>query len=183
METSSSVRREIIEIEDDSEDENDKTELYVNLEEDGDESETPPVYDDEHAVCASLIAFERLQDNAEPILPTADPIFYSVCLDKVVEFFPDISRDHVRQLYDAKTNEPVEVQQQSLATNYGISQEIVMMILDGRKYPKEQERKKNLKRKQSDLSDDKEKAEWTAPGRLQLPWHGYTEQAYVCNAA
>lgn len=84
---------------------------------------------------------------------------YEICLSGVLEVFPDISHDHVRQLYDTWTKDD--------GTNDGVNErnvvpEITTQILDAGKYPKEKDRMKELKRKRSPQlsSDEEEEAQW-----------------------
>lgn len=86
--------------------------------------------------------------------------FDDVC-HEVVEVFPDISIDHVRQLYD----EPV-LQDNNLG-RAGLAQDIILKILDGKTYPKEKDsiREKKRKRSQDLDSDEEEAARWRVVDR------------------
>lgn len=86
--------------------------------------------------------------------------FDNVC-HEVVEVFPDISLDHVRQLYDAHG-----LQDNNL-DRAGLAQEIILTILDGKTYPKEKDSIREKKRKRSqDLDiDEEEAARWRAVDR------------------
>ena len=75
---------------------------------------------------------------------------YDACLQEVLEIFPDISRDHVQQLYDAQLLQPRDGQ--------AIAQHLTTQILDAGKYPKEKDRLKELKRKRFADSDEEEVA-------------------------
>lgn len=75
---------------------------------------------------------------------------YEACLQEVLEVFPDISRDHVQQLYDAQMPVPMDGQT--------IPQHLISQILDKGKYPKEKDRLKELKRKRFVDSDEEEVA-------------------------
>lgn len=86
--------------------------------------------------------------------------FDDVC-HEVVEVFPDISVDHVRQLYDAR------VLRDNNLGRAGLAQDIILEILDGKTYPKEKDSIREKKRKRSrDLdSDEEEAARWRAVDR------------------
>lgn len=84
---------------------------------------------------------------------------YEICLSEVLEIFPDISHDHVRQLYETwiQANElQVRFQEQNLSI------ELTTQILDAGKYPKEKDRINELKRKRSQVlnSDEEEEVQW-----------------------
>ena len=80
---------------------------------------------------------------------------------EVVEVFPDISLDHVRQLYDAR------VLRGNNRGRAGLAHEIILKILDGKNYPKEKDsiREKKRKRSQDLDSDEEEAARWRAVDR------------------
>ena len=65
---------------------------------------------------------------------------YERCCIEVTEIFPDISQDHVRQLYDKHVK--------TLTTNHanqgGLAQLLIEEILDGGRCPKERDRLKAL---------------------------------------
>lgn len=85
---------------------------------------------------------------------------YESCLKEVTEVFPDISRDHVQQLYDKHRDEPIH----AFANGTEFSQSLIEQILDAGKYPKEKDRLreiKELKRKREDpRSPEEEAARW-----------------------
>lgn len=88
--------------------------------------------------------------------------FDDVC-HEVVEVFPDISLDHVRQLYDERA-----LRDNNLG-RAGLAQDIILKILDGKTYPKEKDsiREKKRKRSQDLDSDEEEAARWRAVDRGQ----------------
>lgn len=76
---------------------------------------------------------------------------YEKCLTELLELFPDISREHVRSLYNG-LDQPISLHAQTAA------QVLIDKVLDGGKYPKEKDRIKELKRKRSDKNNDEEEA-------------------------
>ena len=76
---------------------------------------------------------------------------YDTCLQEIMEIFPDISRDHVQQLYDAQLLQPRDGQ--------SLAQHLITHILEKGKYPKEKDRLKELKRKRYVDSDEEEAAQ------------------------
>lgn len=96
------------------------------------------------------------EEAAEPPDPE------QACLEKVLEVFPDIDHEHVRQLYDAR---PLAAEG---GVAYGtLSEELILKILDGGVYPKEKERRNELKRKRAASADssERETAAWEAADR------------------
>lgn len=152
-------QREIIEIE--SEDDHGSADEFLGLNDedflalnDGAEHEFNGGQDRSDAILRPRNAQER---SAEL---TGASSFDKVC-PEVVEVFPDISLDHVRQLYDAgvlRDNNPERA---------GLAQEIILTILDGKTYPKEKDsiREKKRKRSQDLDSDEEEAARWRAVDR------------------
>lgn len=82
---------------------------------------------------------------------------YDLCLQNVLDVFPDISHDHVKALYDSHPTDALSPDAVPL------SEEIISQILDTGKYPKERDRQNELKRKRSEMgnSDDERAAKWT----------------------
>jgi len=117
-----------------------------------------------------LMAFDddfRFEEAAEPPDPE------QACLEKVLEVFPDIDHEHVRQLYQAR---PLAAE--GVALNGTPSEELILKILDGGIYPKEKERRNELKRKRavSAGSSEGEMAAWEAADREKASGH-YSEEA------
>ncbi|KAL8906506.1 MAG: hypothetical protein Q9207_001992 [Kuettlingeria erythrocarpa] len=85
---------------------------------------------------------------------------FESCLAEVLEVFPDVSHEHVKELFDAHPN--VRTAGLSLAAD------IVSKILDGTTYPKEPDRLKERKRKRRSEaeSDDERAAEWKNVERM-----------------
>lgn len=104
----------------------------------------------------------RLEDLGEPPdLWTAhidENTYYAACLAEILEVFPDICHDHVRQIYDAQLQKTADDDLQRA----NITQQLILQILDVKKYPKDKDRANELKRKRSDTvnSDDEEAARW-----------------------
>lgn len=83
------------------------------------------------------------------------------CLDRIVDVFPDISLEHVTQLYENHlATGPLENDQ---------SAALISKILDSGPYPKEKDIKDELKRKREENSnadeDEREVAAWAAMHR------------------
>ena len=96
---------------------------------------------------------------AFPTLPTPES-----CLKEIIEVFPDISHDHVLQLYEA------EVQSQRLGNiAANVVQNLIEKILEEGRYPKEKDHLNELKRKRLHDSDDEELAEFKNAGP-EDPW-------------
>lgn len=101
--------------------------------------------------------------------------YYEVCLTEILDVFPDISHDHVRQLYDVELQK-IEIDSQRA----NISQVLILSILDQKTYPKEKDRINELKRKRSNAldSDEEEAAKWKDLDRGQEA-NAYFREAYV----
>ena len=170
--------REVIEIEDSSEyeDEDEFCSELLNLDDfdnDGIGYEVDPAYyrfgDHRDA---------PIRQNSIPDLSAQQPPSFQDCLGRVVEVFPDICHDHVRRLYD--TQVLAFVPQTTISPQDQISQLLIVQILDADKYPKERDRRKELKRKRSIAldSDEEDAATWTAVERAAYP-DEYSKQALV----
>ena len=163
------TQREIIEIDSDSDDLGPSAEDLLAL----DEFEN--AFDNEQI---GGFALPRLDDAYSPAPWTVQvdaPGDYETCLTEVLEVFPDISHEHVRQLYDTRV--------QSLdheLRRADIAQELILQILDGKAYPKEKDRINELKRKRTEVlsSDEEEAARWKAVERGQ-EINLYFVEAYV----
>lgn len=65
------------------------------------------------------------------------------CLAKIREIFPDISRDHVRKLYDARKKEFSSFRRtEAELAEFEPSQHIIEQLLEADTYPKEQDKKR-----------------------------------------
>lgn len=87
------------------------------------------------------------------------PTQYESSLSEVLEVFPDISHDHVRQLYETwiqANGSGDRAQEQNVAA------ELTIQIVDAGEYPKEKDRINDLKRKRSQAlnSDEEEEVRW-----------------------
>lgn len=101
--------------------------------------------------------------------------YWEVCLTEILDVFPDISHDHVRQRYD------VELQKiENDLQRANISQALILGILDEKTYPKEKDRINELKRKRSNGqdSDEEEAARWKDLDRGHETT-AYFREAYV----
>ncbi len=82
---------------------------------------------------------------------------YQACLPEILEVFPDISHDHVQQIYD-KDFEAIGPYERH---NNTTAQRLIGKILDNGNYPKEKDRIRELKRKRSSKNiDEEEAAKW-----------------------
>ena len=156
--------KEIIEIDDDSEDPSlaSGDEPFFSL------NEVDAAFDDEDNFEASIFGDGTDPWTAQSSVPDRRNV-YQTCLNAIIEVFPDICHDHVQQLYDARLEDPETVQPPlRVFAADAVAQEIVMQILDGGgKYPKEKDRIKELKRKRSMKlnSDDEEANRWREAAR------------------
>ncbi len=108
------------------------------------------------ASAAQLPQRPRMSSPAAQSVPLRHPasLSYERCLLEVLELFPDISRDHVKILYDAKTQ-----RDRAESPPSTIVQDLIETILEKDKYPKEKDRLNDLKRKRSKDSDQEELTE------------------------
>ena len=106
-------------------------------------TEPPSRYHREHSLERSLTSL------ASPPLPDLER-----CTNELLELFPDISHEHLKDLYDIEMRNL----RQGSDSNAVISI-IIEKILEKGKYPKEKDRLKDLKRKRHDDSDEEELAE------------------------
>ncbi|KAI4219412.1 MAG: hypothetical protein L6R36_008339 [Xanthoria steineri] len=87
---------------------------------------------------------------------------YDQCLQQVLELFPDVSHDFVKNLYDRRPpNTPAP-------DGIPLSEEIISQILDSVNYPKERDRQNELKRKRAD-SDGEKAAKWASIDNVTRP--------------
>lgn len=100
---------------------------------------------------------------------------YQSCLKEIVEVFPDISHDHVQQIYNQHMGVPILNQRQEGR----VAPTLIEKILDGGNYPKERDRIRELKRKRSDKdADEEEAAKWKYLDLRDGPTE-YAKVAYV----
>ncbi|MCJ1397728.1 hypothetical protein MMC11_000924 [Xylographa trunciseda] len=103
----------------------------------------------------------------KPVVITDPEVLYQLFLDKVLELFPDVCRDHLRTLYD--TYAVAFPGERSQLVNEELSQVVIVQILDAEKYPTERDKKKKLKRKRTEGSDDEEEEmNYTRPSRPKI---------------
>ena len=100
---------------------------------------------------------------------------YESCLREILEIFPDISRDHVQQMYNSDIGTVIPHQRQGGMA----ASRLIEKILDGGAYPKERDRMRELKRKRSDKDvDEEEAAKWKYMHLRDDPAE-YAKVAYV----
>ena len=95
---------------------------------------------------------------------------YDACFRSVLELFPDISHDHIRNLYDEKIQSTHGVEPDSLIPL------LLDSILNGGSYPKEKDRLRALKDLQrkgdADRAEDDEAARWKLRNpQLESPFY------------
>lgn len=129
--------------------------LRLGADEDGDGHRIPFTFLDERD-------FEPHMDYFLPDVAPEPVDAESACLNRVLEVFPDIDHEHVRQLYQAR---PVVAEEARPSGDP--SGELIVKILDAGDYPKEKDRRKELKRKRaaSAGSSQGETAAWEAADR------------------
>lgn len=112
--------------------------------------------------------------NADPQLSAAGEtqvvLSYESCLAEILEVFPDVSHEHVKNLYDQHPN--------VRTAGHSPTGEIISKLLDEKEYPKEPDRLKERKRKRRSEadSDDERAAEWKNMERIG-PDSEYSAQA------
>lgn len=74
------------------------------------------------------------------------------CLQRILEIFPDIAHDHVLESYRAKFTYGIETPELSTVTAWRT--DFVNTLIESGKYPKERERRQELKRKREDSNRD-----------------------------
>ena len=148
--------------------------------------------EDDHDIDASIGAHDRhlIPDNGEAVgdvgalgathhnaVNNSAQIIaggFGSCLHEVLDVFPDISHDHVEQLYRKIIANNPQSQQ-----NAQVAPALIEAILDDNTYPKEKDRIKELKRKRSDgNADEIEAAKWK---QSEMPYEPaqYAKVAYV----
>jgi hypothetical protein len=175
--------REIISIDsDDSEDEQD--DVILSSDSEGPDDRRSPFYvdlstSDADVPAANLFGIENAHTNVEPsyVASEAEAVaidpesLYADCLNRVLEIFPDICRDHARNLYDSQM---AILGTQPLAGSDGpLSVAIIQQILESKdEYPKETAKKKKKKRKRSLIEDSPEDEDdherWRSKSRPKL---------------
>ena len=162
------VRRDAIQIDSDSDDDEPCGNLFTDSE---NGHQVLPFSLLEHDL--DLLVPGVIAEKTEPDVPasvvTNPEVLYQLYLDKVLEVFPDICRDHARLLYDTQL-QALGPQRSPKIIEY-MSQGVIMQILDSEKYPKQRDTKKKLKRKRSTESNresDSENFEKVDRPRLRL---------------
>lgn len=116
---------------------------------------------------SGLLGGEELPDNQ-----------YERCLEPLLEIFPGISLEYVRELY----NTSMQASQSSPRIHQVIDafQNVTLQILDAKSYPKEEDRQNDLKRKRSQaLDSEEEDVLQRKSGRKEPKSAGYFQAAYV----
>lgn len=115
-------------------------------------------------------------DNSQPTLDTL--VRFEKCQKQILDVFPDISLEHLKSLYDACLSRRLEKVPPAADD---LAQELIAQILDREKYPKESERRRELKRKRSAAatSDDERATKWRNTSRADTELASYGSQAYV----
>ena len=162
------IQPQVIEIDSDSDVEEDKlVTAFLNHEYIEDRSQSSTNYFSDSYSNEGLEAISPPAAPYEPPVPIliTDPgLLFELYLNKVLEVFPDVCRDHVTALYNAQL-EGFGIER-TAAANEALSQAVILQILDSEKYPKESDRRKLLKRKRRSGSESEGEVEWyTAPGR------------------
>ena len=104
---------------------------------------------------------------APPTAPVGRPDAedcYKLFLRRVVEVFPDHCRDQLKKLYDARFADGQDPRSTDAVKEFAM--DVILQVVQADKYPKETDRKKNLKRKRSAESDSEDEgAPYMALGR------------------
>ena len=110
---------------------------------------------------------ETTEAALQPVVITDPEVLYQLYQDRVLEVFPDICHDYLKELYDTHT--AGFAAERSQLVNEELSQTVIMEILDAEKYPTENDKKKKLKRKRTEGSDDEEEEfQYTRPNRAKI---------------
>ena len=160
------TRQDAIQIDSDSDDEEPCGNISANRE---DGNELAPFALLEHDL--DLLVPRVVAEQPEPNVPAQiviDPeVLFQLYLDRVLEVFPDICRDHARLLYDTELR--VLGPQSSPRIIEYMSRGVIMQILDSEKYPKQKDTIKKLKRKRSTESNrESENEDYGRVGRPKL---------------
>lgn len=90
---------------------------------------------------SSLHELPKLNQNLQTPVPlSTGPEAYRKCLDAILAVFPDISHDHVQQLWN-------KLAWGALAGSNELNQTLIERILDEGAYPKERDRLRELKKR------------------------------------
>ena len=143
--------RDIIEIKDESDDDQDvRLEDFMTTEELNAILKAPsaPMIDSDQEESNGVNNISRKAVPSPKTMPT-----YEQCLQEILQVFPDISHKHVRNLYESPHVAGV------VTPGFPGPESLIPLILDGGQYPKERDRLNELKRKRlSELNSDDERA-------------------------
>ncbi|KAK4693198.1 hypothetical protein P7C71_g4153, partial [Lecanoromycetidae sp. Uapishka_2] len=132
--------------------------VVIDLESDSDDSETYDEYiassDIEEGVGAIRINRNDLATISEGSGTRNMVDSYESCLNEILEVFPDISHEHVQQIYEKH----IQVTGPYQPPEVTVAQTLIEKILDKGTYPKERDRIRELKRKRSQGNTDAEEA-------------------------
>ena len=110
---------------------------------------------------------------------------YKLFLGKVLEVFPDHCRDKLKKLYDAQI--AAEQGSKSRLSVEEFAVEVILEIVQSKTYPKETDRRKNLKRKRTESDNEDEVARYMAPERqkaapieIQEAWVSSHNTPHLC---
>ena len=163
-----SLPREVIEIEDDDTDHGRLSEEVFTLDNAG-EAFLPISPEDRDRDQALLLDWTAPDFISSPLEATDPAALYRICCDQILGVFPDICLDHVKKLFNTRIEAG---QEQLILTANDFSQAIITQILDDGKYPKEKDKKKDLKRKRSTEPDSNDNdIQWTSQDRSSENFH------------
>ena len=117
-----------------------------------------------------VIAGDMVDDDSwenagiDPNLLVVSPESYEECLGKILEVFPDISHEYVRETW-TKESAVVAAEGNLLRT----SQHLIEVLLEGGKYPKERDRQRELKLKRKREADEEETQEIARRKQRRVP--------------
>ena len=167
------LSREVIEIEDDETDYGHLLNDTFALDDAG-EGFLPLLPEDHFRDQSLPLHWNSATDFADLPLEATDPnVLYQIYLDQILGVFPDICLDHIKKLFNAHIRAGND---QSAITANDFSQAIITQILDTGRYPKEKDKRRDLKRKRptKEESDD-EGIKWTSPDRPAENYHYFDE--------
>ena len=150
------VRRDAIQIDSDSDDDEPCGSFSTNSE-NGNELLQFALLEHDLDLLVPAVVAEKTEPHVPAGIVTDPEVLYQLYLDKVLEVFPDICRDHARLLYDTQL-QALGPQRSPRIIEY-MSQGVIMQILDSEKYPKQRDTKKKLKRKRSTESNRESESE------------------------
>ena len=115
------------------------------------------------------------QQASQPIVvdeeePVDESLREDRCVEHVTEMFPDIENDYVRQLYQNGADLRTRMNEKEYLAS------LIMRILEEPKYPREREKRQELKRKRDETEAEDNVKRWENPSR-DLPATSYIAQA------